>query len=70
MVENEEEELSQETVTFLYKLSAGACPKVVRFQRRPISRRAAYDHQQSSRYIEETRAGGESETLVPCSVQS
>ena len=27
MVENEEEELSQETVTFLYKLSTGACPK-------------------------------------------
>lgn len=28
MVETEEEEeVSQETVTFLYKLSAGACPK-------------------------------------------
>lgn len=28
MVENEEQdEVSQETVTFLYKLSSGACPK-------------------------------------------
>lgn len=27
MVETEEEEISQETVTFLYKLSEGACPK-------------------------------------------